>query len=422
MEIMKGIKVVLQEGYVKISYSNNGTRKRFPTGVKIENANQISPNGKLKGNIEDKKNKQEQISNLQFKIQSIIRQYNLENGENPSVFELEKILLDNSRQIQKTERVLDAYDIYYKKKKSEFLKNTARSKDSIKEYRGLHYYLMDYEVFLGRDIRFLDINKDWMLDFKVFNETPRKSDKTKKYITKGGLRGNTIKKKMNLFITFMKWASTKPQSYCSFPSDIDKFSNQIKSPEVIKSALTKDEIFKINSFKTKSTSHEIVRDIFVFSCLTGMRWSDIIGLEKVHFKKNKQGEYILKKAEKTDTEFMVYLNNISSNILKKYNYNLNLISNPVFNKKLKEFLKATNLFNEETKFKEGGRSLLRWETISIHRGRDTFITMLIEENVPLSTIMRYTGHKHLSTLEKYIDLNKKVDNFIAPIFKNLTSE
>ena len=31
--------------------------------------------------------------------------------------------------------------------------------------------------------------------------------------------------------------------------------------------------------------------------------------------------------------------------------------------------------------------------------------------------MKYTGHKKLSTLEKYIDKNKKIDNFMDTIFK-----
>jgi integrase len=134
-------------------------------------------------------------------------------------------------------------------------------------------------------------------------------------------------------------------------------------------------------------------------------------------KEQSQGLIIVKKAEKTDSEFSVFLNEISKKILEKYDYNLNRMSNPAFNRILKEFLKSTELFNDETKFKEGKRRLQRWEIISIHRGRDTFITMLIEENVPLNIIMKYTGHKKLSTLEKYIDKNKKIDNFMDTIFK-----
>jgi integrase len=212
----------------------------------------------------------------------------------------------------------------------------------------------------------------------------------------------------------MRWASTK--SFVVFPVEIEKFSKQIKSPEVIKSSLTKSEVLAIYQLQPKSDSYEIVRDIFVFSCLTGIRWSDLITLNKQDIKEHSQGLIITKKAEKTDSEFSVFLNKISKTIIEKYDYNFNRMTNPAFNRILKEFLKSTELFNDESKFKDGIRRLKRWEIISIHRGRDTFITMLIEENVPLNVIMKYTGHKKLSTLEKYIDKNKKIDNFMDIIF------
>jgi integrase len=413
---MKGLKLVLQEGYVKVSYSHNNSRKRFPTGVKLESSNQLSSSGKLKGNIPDKENKQSSIDRVRYQIESIIRQFNLEYGVNPTIGELEKILKDSENKVHQTERVLDAYNQFFELKLKEFSDNKDRSKESIKEYRGLNYYLEDYEVYLEHSIRFYEIDKDWILDFKVFNEKPRTNGNGKIYKTFGGLRGNTIKKKINIFITFMKWASTK--SYCVFPIEIEKFSKQIKSPEVVKGSLTKEEVLQIYKFRPSSKSFEIVRDIFVFSCLTGMRWSDLISVNKNHVKKYPQGLMIVKRAQKTDDEFSVFLNSISKSIIEKYDYDLNLMSNPAFNRTLKLFLQSTGLFNDETKFKEGVRRLHRWEIISIHRGRDTFITMLIEENVPLNVIMKYTGHKQLSTLEKYIDQNKKVGNFMEVIFKD----
>jgi len=411
---MKGLKTVLQEGYVKISYTHSNLRKRFPTGIKLDSINQLSPDGKLKGNIPNKDEKQSAIDSLKFHIESIIRDYNIKYGINPTVMELEKLMKDQENVVHQTERVLDAYYQFYQAKEKEFNSDKDRADESIKEYRGLKYYLEDYEIFLNRQIRFFEINKEWMLDFRVFNETPRINTDEKKYKTYGGLRGNTIKKKINIFITFMRWASTK--SFVVFPAEIEKFSKQIKSPEVIKSSLTKSEVLEIYQIQPKSDSHEIVRDIFVFSCLTGIRWSDLITLNKQDIKEHSQGLIIVKRAEKTDSEFSVFLNKISKTIFEKYDYNFNRMTNPAFNRILKEFLKSTELFNDESKFKDGMRRLKRWEIISIHRGRDTFITMLIEENVPLNVIMKYTGHKKLSTLEKYIDKNKKIDNFMDIIF------
>jgi hypothetical protein len=55
------------------------------------------------------------------------------------------------------------------------------------------------------------------------------------------------------------------------------------------------------------------------------------------------------------------------------------------------------------------------EVISIQRGRDSFINILLDEIFPINTIMRYTGHRSLSSLMKYIDLRNSPDNYLKDI-------
>ena len=104
--------------------------------------------------------------------------------------------------------------------------------------------------------------------------------------------------------------------------------------------------------------------------------------------------------------------------MSRYEYNFNRITNPAYNRELHKFLKSTALFDDLTEFEDDGRYLGRWEVISIHRGRDSFVTILLGENIPHITIMQYTGHKHLRTLEGYIDKNTKVLNFMNKIKNN----
>jgi integrase len=150
-----------------------------------------------------------------------------------------------------------------------------------------------------------------------------------------------------------------------------------------------------------------------------LRWSDIQGIQKSDVRKDKSGNFFIKKyAVKTDEEYFVYLNNRAIDILNEYGFQLNWLSNPNFNKYLKLYLKKFEEFQEKTQFTEidqktkKSRYLYRYEVISIHRGRDTFINMLLNENVPIHTIMRYTGHKSISSLQKYIDGTKPVENYL----------
>lgn len=407
---MKGIKVVLQDGYVKISYSNNSKRKRFPTGVRLDSDNQITDSGKLKGNIPDKEQKQNMIDDIKLQIESIVNQFRAKSGFNPSIEELEYLLRIPQKRNSKSQRVLDAFNDFYEEKKYEFSNSDKKVIQSLNSHRALMYYLGDYEVYLNRQILFSEIDRRWMFEFKKFNETPRVSSDLRIYKTFGGLRGNTIKKKISIFINFMKWASEK--KYCDFPTSILNFSKEIESPEIRKATVTREEVLALHQIDIEKGNVQFIRDLFVFTCLTGMRWSDLMSLNKKHLKNFKQGTAIVMKSEKTKEKFTVFLNEISQSILEKYEYNLNRMSNPAYNRELKKFLKSTEMFNDSTDFIDDGRYLERWEVISIHRGRDSFITNLLNSNVPVSTVMQYTGHKQLRTLEGYVDTNTKVPNFI----------
>ena len=315
-----------------------------------------------------------------------------------------------------TDRLLVAYQQFYDEKIELFSNSDTKKIQSLNSHLALLYYLNDYETFLGRQIFLYEINKKWMFEFKKFNETKRENSTTKKYITYGGIRGNTLKKRVNVFIHFMKWAYQKKM--CSEPTEIIGFGKEIERPEIKKATITKNELFKIEVIELKSSSHEFIRDLFVFACWTGLRWSDLTSLKKSEIRKTDEGIALIKKAVKTRDKFTIYLNDICLSILEKYDYNFNRMTNPAYNRALKTFLQSTGLFNDLTDFEENDRLLERWEVISIHRARDSFITILLGENIPLSTLMQYTGHKKLSTLEGYVEKNTKVTNFINKIKKN----
>jgi integrase len=415
---MKGIKVVIQDCYVKISYTNNYSRKRFPTGVRLNPGDQISDNGKLKGYIQDKEKKQSTIDQLKLKIESAVQEFYNEYGIYPSSDELNNHLKENSQNKKKikSERLLDAYYLFYNETIDEFTKSDTKSIQSLNSHKALKYYLEDFEIYQEKPIFFYEINKKWMFDFKKFNENKRESTDSKKYQTFGGLRGNTIRKKIGVFLNFIKWASEK--KYCKLPIDILDFKKEIAMPTVIKATITKSELFELMKLDIKNTKTQFIRDLFVFACWTGMRWSDLISIDKKQIKQTQQGTAIIKKSQKTKGKFTAYLTEYCEQILSRYEYNFNRITNPAYNRELHKFLKSTALFDDSTEFEDDGRYLDRWEVISIHRGRDSFVTILLGENIPHNTIMQYTGHKHLSTLEGYIDKNTKVLNFINQIKNN----
>jgi integrase len=415
-----GLGIEVQNLYVKIYYTENKIRKRYSVGIKLQSNDQITDKGKLKSIVPDRERKQVLLDSEFNKLKKICDDYRREFDKDISVKDLDDRYKSNYTSEIKTEFVLDHYYVYYRLIDKEFKSNTKRSKDSIKEYKGLKMYLEDYEVKLGRKITLTEISDDWMIDFRNFNLQQRESTSDKVYQTNGGLRGNTLKKKINLFITFMRWLDKKKIHI--FPSEIHGFASTIEQPEIVKDILTRDEVISLYNLHLEDPKKEFIRDVLIFVCNTGLRWSDLELLSKRDIKTNSKGDkYIQKKAKKTNDEYYVFLNDVAFDILKRYNFQLNLYTNANFNKYLKLLLKETGWFNQETDFeelnKETGkkRYKLRFEVISIHRGRDTFINLLLDDKVPINVIMRYTGHKSLSSLMKYIDLRKAPENYLKGI-------
>ena len=104
-------------------------------------------------------------------------------------------------------------------------------------------------------------------------------------------------------------------------------------------------------------------------------------------------------------------------ILEKLDYNLNRFSNGHTNIVLHGLLEETTYFDEVTlaEDSETGRKLKRFEILTMHRGRDTFITNLINI-VPLHELMSYTSHEKLSTLQTYIDYSRDINPEYVAIF------
>ena len=196
-------KVTFHDGYVKIHYQVNKQRVRFTTGVPIPNKSYLNKDGTLKSTIKDRDKNQEAIDSLKFKIESMIKDYRNRYGIPPSVPELRKLFEGYKHKLYNSDLLLDFYNEYYNSK-IEFFKGNDKSEKSIKDYRGLKYYIEDYQTFLKQPIYLNDISREWLIKFKNFQDQKRESTETQKYKTFGGIRANTLKKRINLFLSFLR--------------------------------------------------------------------------------------------------------------------------------------------------------------------------------------------------------------------------
>ncbi len=408
-------KIVHHDGYVKVEYQHLGGRTRKSTGVAIPDKTSLKSNGSLKSSVKEHQQNQKTIDAYLMRANEIVADHVHKYKASPTGAQFKKAWDEHDRKAKDSKKLLDYYERFYKSKELEFSR-VGFNPDSIKDYRNLRYYLEDFELDNQCSISLEDISRDWMNTFVIFLETKRKDfDKPRtkggKYHSRGGLAGKTVKKRIGLFIGFFNWLDA--ENLLELPKSLNNYYRTLEGSEAVKAIITKEEVNRLYKYDFEDSRFNFVKDVFVFTCFTGLRWNDLQTLNKKDVVTHtKAGRMIEKQAGKTKEWYRVPLNSITEKILGKYNFNFTRLSNVEFNQALKKLLMLTEWFNDETKFKDDdGNFLPRWACISIHRGRDSFCTMLVNDRVPLNEIMKYTGHRSVTSLNMYMDKKADIANF-----------
>lgn len=141
---------------------------------------------------------------------------------------------------------------------------------------------------------------------------------------------------------------------------------------------------------------ERVKDIFIFSCYTGLSYIDVKELTIHQIIKRMDGKYwIHTKREKTNETVKIPLLPKALKIVKKYKSITEMISSEVLlplysNQKTNSYLK------------EIARACGIHKNITFHVARHTFATtVMLSNGVPIETVSKLLGHAKLSTTQIY---------------------
>lgn len=194
------------------------------------------------------------------------------------------------------------------------------------------------------------------------------------------------------------------------------FKTHIKAVERV--FLTEEEIQTMvdKVFITERLNQ--VRDIFVFSCFTGLAYIDVKNLRRSQISMGIDGEkWIYTHRQKTGTKSNIPLLPIPSGILEKYKDHpqcinqdrvLPVLSNQKTNSYLKEIADLCGITKE----------------LTFHIARHTFATTVTLSNgVPIESVSEMLGHKNLQTTQHYAKvLDRKVSNDMLLLRAKLTPQ
>jgi site-specific recombinase XerD len=177
-----------------------------------------------------------------------------------------------------------------------------------------------------------------------------------------------------------------------------------KVKEVERVYLTEAEIQSIIEKDFKTERLLLVRDIFLFSCFTGLAYIDVKNLTKSHISFGIDGEkWIFTHRQKTESASKIPILPVTQMIIDKYENNpqcisedklLPILSNQKMNAYLKEIAGVCEIEKE----------------LTFHIARHTFATTVTLTNgVPIESVSKMLGHKNLRTTQHYAKvLDRKV--------------
>ena len=173
-------------------------------------------------------------------------------------------------------------------------------------------------------------------------------------------------------------------------------------PERKRRYLTREELQRLMTTPLPSQRIYLVRDLFLFSCYTGISYGDMCRLTAANLETSEDGTTWIKATrEKTNVEFEIPLLDLPLHIIDKYHDTtsdgklLPIYGNSELNKGLK-LLAATCGIDRKLTF---------------HMARHTYATEItLSHGVPMETVSRMLGHSRVDTTQIYAHVtDRKVD-------------
>jgi integrase len=282
-------------------------------------------------------------------------------------------------------------------------KGANKAESTIRAYTTTYNLLKQFERDRNYRIGFDTINLDFYYKFVDYLSKPHKLTIKNKDRLMEGLMPNTIGTRIKNIKVFMNEAVDLGLT-TNMQYKHRKFAVLTEETDAI--YLTEKEIIKLYKHDFSNNKRlEQARDLFVFGCFTGLRFSDYSQIKPENVVSIDGKTMIKKVAKKTKTLTIIPSNPVIGNIFFRYgNSSPKAISNQRFNEYIKEACEKAGLTEVGRLNTHPGKAL--YESVSSHTCRRSFATNYYLQGFPILDLMKITGHKTQSSFLKYIKMDK----------------
>lgn len=201
----------------------------------------------------------------------------------------------------------------------------------------------------------------------------------------------TTHKNMNFFRQFINWA-IEGEYMVDSPFKKYKMPGYKVKREILSETDVRKLLQSLQYISYTETQKEVLQ-YFLFSCFTGLRYSDVQGLKNTDIENN----IIYLKMKKTSDTVRIPLNNVAQQLIsekRESHFFFKTITNQKTNYLLKIIAKKNNI----------------QKRLTFHMARHTFATLGLSKGIPIQVMQQLLGHTKIETTLVYthiVDEEKK---------------
>lgn len=348
------------------------------TGLYVDEKQWDNTKCRVKGRSTEANKLNEALERIELDLMHLFRRYEFSESLSLDFIKAEYLGVNESN-----ESFIAFFDGFLSQVKEEI--GITRAQASYQKFTVLKKHFVAYlqKVYKRKDLLLGELNFKIISGFEHY------------LLTVGKCQHNTVMRMMGnlktITIRAFKSGLLKQDPYANYKIQFNKTNRGFLSEAEIQTLMSKE--FAISRL-------EVVRDIFIFSCFTGLAYIDVAQLMPENIVEVNGRKWIMTKRQKTNVPSNILLLDVAEAIIKKYQGQdekgrvLPILTNQRMNSYLKEIADICGITKK----------------LTFHSSRHTFATLAISKGVPIESVSRMLGHTKIATTQIYAKiLNTKIE-------------
>ena len=386
--------------YARVSFNGHSVKVFFGESINPKFWNEKDHRAKLRSTFRESSELNSRLDSMEMVIKDTYRASRTGNGQKPISTAQFKAAMDEVLRPKKerTMTFFEFFDHFIEECEVGTRRNGGKrfASGTIKAYRTAYNHLKSF-ADAGNDVRFENIDMEFYNAYRSY------------VVNAYNLKENSFGKDVKILKTILNDAAArKLHTNTAYKSKGFKVVDEASEHAIYLTVQEQIALAQLDLSQNKTLDD--VRDLFLISCNTGLRYSDSSQLNESNIKAD---GLIHITQQKTGARVPIPINDVVKGILQKRGGQFpKAISNQKTNQYLKQIGKMVDCLHEPVllTYEKGGQIITeqckKFDLLTTHTGRRSFATNeYLKKDISVHLIMKITGHKNEASFFRYIRLS-----------------